>query len=307
MSENNNSCSLLDLRKIKSFVSIADAKSFSKAATESLYSTSALSIQIRELEQLIGFRLLDRNGNTVTLTNEGEKFYKYASMMLSMNDQIFDAFSGNQEPTGRIRIGAIDSICDCLLTNLIADYEKKFPKVTISVASYSPRSLLKQLSENELDIVLMLDKPVADQHFTISESISEQIVVCCSPDFSLAKASNIDLETLLKYPAILTEKGESYRNSLETALAKEKMYLIPSVESKSTNLIIDLLKKNIGFSVLPKFIVKSDIENGSIIQIPVKGFDLNIQFQILYNSNKYLSHEMKSFINIAKNDIHVGN
>ena len=306
MSEKNSSDLLLDLRKIKSFIAIADAKSFSKAAINSLYSISALSIQIRELEQLMGFRLLDRNGNSVSLTNEGEKFYKYASILLSMNDQVFDAFDNSQEATGRIRVGAIDSVCDCLLTDLIADYKKKYPKVTISVSSYSPNSLLKQLSTNELDIVFMLDKPITDQHFTIVKSVSEKIIVCCSPDFPLAYMKNIDFNALLKYPAILTEKGESYRNNLETALAKKKMYLVPSIESKSTNLIIELLKQNIGFSVLPKFIVNHDIMNGSIKELSVKELNLNIQFQILYNRNKYLSKEMNSFINLAKKDIHVG-
>jgi Transcriptional regulator len=298
---------LLDLRKLKSFIAIADAQSFSKAAEETLYSTSALSIQIRDLERQFGFRLLDRLGNHVNLTNEGEKFYKYASVLLSMNDQIFEAFSDTQkEPTGKIRIGAIDSICDCLLTKIISDYQRLFPRVTISVASYSPNSLLKQLSENELDIILMLDKPIADQHYTISESISEQIVVCCSPNFSLAKEKEITLDTLLKYPAILTEKGESYRNSLETELAKNRMYILPSIESKSTNLIIDLVKENLGFSVLPKFIVNKEIDAGTILPLNVKNLDLNIQFQILYNSNKYISKEMMAFINLAKNDIQVG-
>lgn len=291
---------LLDLRKLKSFITVADRCSFSDAAKESLYTTSALSVQIKSLENTLGVTLFDRIGNKAVLTSDGEKLYKYASVILSINNQVFESFSNENELSGSLRIGSIDSICDSILPDLLADYHKHYPKVFISVLSYSPKTLLRMLKTNDVDIMLVLDNPIADHQFTISKCFSEDVIFCCSASSPIAKESNLSIDKLLSYPCLLTEKGESYRNNLEAALAKKKIYITPTIESKSTQLIIDLIKKNVGFSVLPRFIVNKEILAGEIVQLPFDDLNLSIDYQILYNNAKYISREMLSFIDTEK-------
>ncbi|MCH4021711.1 MAG: LysR family transcriptional regulator [Erysipelotrichaceae bacterium] len=301
MSEAN---SLLDLKKIKSFLAVADAHSFSKAAYHMGYSTAALSIQVKDLEDSMGVKLLDRySGNQVTLTNDGSKFYSYASTLLTLNDEIIASFTDKSELSGTIRIGAIDSICDCMLTDLIASYHTKYPKVTIIVSSYSPRMLLKLLEANEIDIAIFVDKPVANSKFVVSEKISEDIVFCCAPDYPFAHLIHPSIDSLLQYPAVLTEKNESYRNTFEEVLAENGMVLSPIIESKSTRLIIDLLIKEIGYSVLPKFLIQNEEKENKIVPVEIPGIKMNIQLQVLYNSNKYISKELREFIRFAKSYI----
>lgn len=305
MTQTNNNNPPIDLKKLRSFIEVADSLSFSRAARKTQYSVSALSIQIRELEQQLGVTLFNRVGNQVTLTNDGKKLYQYGKTMLSLSSQIYDTFSKNAELSGTIRVGATDSVCDSLLTGLLSDYVKHYPKVRISVYSYSPTQLLKYLASDMLDIVIMINTPVVDEHFAIAKGISEKVVVCCSPAFPLSQRKEICLSELTEYPSILTEKGESYRNSFENALASGNISVSPMIESKSTSLIISLLKEGIAYSVLPQFVIQKELESGQLIPVNVRDLDLSIRLQILYNNSTYLSRELQAFISLAKKDIPV--
>ena len=100
-------------------------------------------------------------------------------------------------------------------------------------------------------------------------------------------------------PLILTEKGASYRFVLEQFLAAQNKKIRPVIETGNTEFILDMLHRNLGISFLPKFMVKDEIDSGSLSVLNVHGCSLQVWQQLIYHKDKWLTREMEEFIDIV--------
>ena len=92
------------------------------------YSPAAVSIQIQQLEFDLGTRLFDRLGKQVRLTDYGKQFYPYAEKILMLNEEAKESLIRTGDPIrGELRIGTVDSICDTLFPQILAEYHEKIP------------------------------------------------------------------------------------------------------------------------------------------------------------------------------------
>ena len=101
-------------------------------------------------------------------------------------------------------------------------------------------------------------------------------------------------------PIILTEKNASYRRLLEEKLHEDNLEIKPFIQSKNTDLLLELLKLDQYISFLPKYILENDLKNKTIIQINIPDYQIDVYRQLLCHKNKWLSHEMKSFFQLIK-------
>ena len=205
----------MELREITAFLQVAQLKSFSKAARSLGYSQAAVTIQIKQLEEELQVHLFDRIGKQTTLTHQGEVFYEYASAMMRDLAEGRDAISASREPAGRLRLGAIESICSSLLPPLIMEYHRRFPKVSVSIRTDSPETLLEMMNKNAIDIVYFLDRPTYDSKWERVLDAPEDILFVTRPDNPLAGRREMELSEIISQPFLLTEKDASYRFILE--------------------------------------------------------------------------------------------
>ena len=287
----------LDLKKLHSFLTIAETGSFARAAQLLNYSPATITVQIQQLEQELGTCLFDRIGKKIFLTNDGHRLYSYAQKLLCLCEETTAALCPDTSlPGGRLRIGTIHSLCLGLLPSLLRRFHQKYPEVCISVASNTPVNLYDQLLCNDLDIVMVLDEPVCRAEFATVLQLPMQVVFCAAPDHPLCTGRNISLDELLSYPCILTEKDASYRRTLEHALAEHQRQISPILESDDTGLIIQLLTHGMGYSVLPQFLIQDALDSGALVSLPVPDLSLQLQLQIFYHAEKFIAREMRLFL-----------
>lgn len=105
----------MELREINAFLQVAQFKSFSKAARHLGYSQAAITIQIKQLEQELDVHLFDRIGKQISLTRDGELFFKHANTIMQELAQARETLSRDRKLHGTLRIGTIESICTVLL------------------------------------------------------------------------------------------------------------------------------------------------------------------------------------------------
>ena len=117
----------MEFREINTFLEIARQGSFSKAAASLGYTQAAVTIQIRQLEEELGVRLFDRIGKKITLTHQGVVFSRHASRLMTDLSQAKYALKESDVLTGKLRIGAIESVCASILPNLIGEYHRLHP------------------------------------------------------------------------------------------------------------------------------------------------------------------------------------
>lgn len=290
----------MEFREISTFLQVAKVKSFSRAAEQLGYTQAAVTIQIKNLENELGVHLFDRIGKQTLLTHQGRIFYNYASNITREISQAKDALSNPDELTGKLCLGTIESVCASVFPVLLREYHRRYPKVNIKIVTDSPEILLHMMDKNTLDIVYFLDKPVYNTKWVKVLEKPEEVFFVSSSENPLSKRRELNLDEVICQPFISTEKDASYRLLLEESLAEKGYELHPFLETGNTEFIINQLRHNLGVSFLPGFIVKKDLDEGRLSRLDVRDFHLQVCRQIVYHKDKWVTREMKAFLELAQ-------
>lgn len=290
----------MEFREISTFLQVAQYQSFSKAARHLGYSQAAVTIQIKQLEQELGVHLFDRIGKQISLTHQGQVFYQYAVSIRNDLEQAKNAVSDPSTLSGKLCLGTIESICASIFPDLLAEYHRLHPEVTISIVTDSPGVLLDRMNENTIDIVYLLDRRIYDNRWCKTLEEPEENIFVASPDHELTLAKReLELDEVLRFPFFLTEKDASYRHMLEQYLASINRSVKPFLEIGSTEFIIHMLLKNTGISFLPKFTVQRELQQKQLTALNVRGFQMQTWRQIFYHKDKWVTREMQEFLRLA--------
>ncbi|MBE7719271.1 MAG: LysR family transcriptional regulator [Lacrimispora celerecrescens] len=290
----------MELREIKTFLEVANRKSFCKAAEKLGYSQAAVTVQIKQLEKELKVHLFDRIGKQTTLTHEGETFYEYAAEVVRNLTHVKNILSISPELTGRLVIGTIESICSTLFPPLIQEFHRLYPQVNVSIVVDSPSALLDMMNHNTIDLVYFLDELMYDAKWVKIMEKPENIIFAASKNHPFAEEISLTMDQVISQPMLLTEKDASYRFMLEQHLASCGKKVHPFLEIGNTEFIIKLLRSNTGISFLPEFTICRDIEEGILTPLKMKDFHLQTWRQMVYHKDKWVSREMKAFIELVQ-------
>ena len=209
----------MEIRNLITFVRIAEVQNFSKSAEQLGYSQSAVTMQIKQLEEELHTRLFERIGKQVRLTQAGERLLPYA---LEILNSIKKAESIAQEPeqiSGKLRIGTCESYVISVLPPVIMEFSEICPHVEISTQTALVPDLFQMLRQNDIDLLYFMDEKVYFPEWVKVSEQPEKIFFVASSDSALAGKKHISIERLLQEPLYLTEKGISYRYAMEQSLA----------------------------------------------------------------------------------------
>lgn len=149
----------LDLSALRSFVAIADAGGVTRAAGFLNLTQSAVSMQIKRLEDQLGLELLDRKGRKVALTASGEQLLGHARKLLSMNDEVFGRLT-HASHEGEIVLGVPHDIVYPAIPHVLQQFARDFPRMKVTLVSSFTRKLLEQFARGDCDIILTTeDRP----------------------------------------------------------------------------------------------------------------------------------------------------
>ncbi len=145
---------LLDNDVLRTFVAIAETGNFSTAAEAVLRTPSAVSMQIKKLEEQLRTTLFLRDARSVTLTQHGEMLLSYARRMLALSNEAVSRFV-MPELSGVVRLGAPDDIAERLLPKLLKNFGESFPGIMVDVTVDQSLLLRKRMDEQRLDLALI--------------------------------------------------------------------------------------------------------------------------------------------------------
>ena len=143
----------LDLDQLQTFCAIADCGSFTEAARRLNKTQSAVSMQIKRLEERLGQSLLTRDGRSVSLTDHGESLYARARRMLRTNAEIMDLFSDG-ELSGSIRFGVPDDYAVRLLPVILSSFQRTHPRIVVDVRCQPSEELVEGMRTGKYDLIV---------------------------------------------------------------------------------------------------------------------------------------------------------
>jgi DNA-binding transcriptional LysR family regulator len=152
----------LDLDQLQTFITISDTGSFTKAADAVHRTQSAVSMQMRRLEERVGKPLFEKDGRTNRLTEEGEKLLSYARRLLHLNRETLAAFD-DRALEGTIRIGLPDDYADRFLPEIMARFVRSNPRVELTVVCEPTPGLVEQLKRGNLDLAIVTHNDASAQ------------------------------------------------------------------------------------------------------------------------------------------------
>lgn len=145
---------LLDNEVLRTFVAIAETGNFSTAAEAVFRTPSAVSMQIKKLEDQLGSTLFLRDARSVTLTQHGEILLSYARRMLALSNEAVSRFI-MPELSGVVRLGAPDDIGERLLPSILRGFAESYPAIMIDVTVDMSLALRRRMEEQRLDLALI--------------------------------------------------------------------------------------------------------------------------------------------------------
>ena len=217
---------MLDIDVLRTFVAIADTGSFSSAANAVFRTPSAVSMQIKKLEEQIGVAVFDRDARSVTLTSDGEVLLGFARRLLALNREAVSKFVA-PTVTGVVRLGSPDDIGECVLPLVLKRFAVTHPGVTVDVVIDQSSNLRKRLDERRLDVTLVNMSHTVPGKGDTEVLLDEELV------WAGAKCGTAYRRDPL--PLSIWEEGCAWRgNALEALESSGRPYRIAYMSSHST-------------------------------------------------------------------------
>ena len=292
----------MELRQLSTFIRVAQFKSFSKAAESLGYSQSAVTVQIRQLEEELHTRLFDRMGKRITLTDPGAQFLSRAYDVLNEVNKARLSVADAGELHGRLHIGTIESLCFAKLPAVLRQFWQRHPQVVVHVTTGEPETLIEQMERGELDLIYILDEPRYNNNWRKMMEQREDVVFVASPTLGeeLARVPALKLEQLMDKPFYLTEREENYRRVLDRFLASRGVVLTPFLECSDTSFIIKMLETSRGISLLPWYAVERSVQQGRLSLLDVTDFHIKLYRQLFSHKEKWCTREMDEFVRLME-------
>ena len=286
----------MDINALNIFIEVAEHKSFTRAGEKLGYSQPTVSFQIKQLEKELGVQLFDRIGHTVNLTDAGRDALSYAQKICRMSQEMALGTDQRREPQGVLRLGMPDSLSAPLIVRQFGEFRIRYPKVQLHITTADTANVFRLLDHNEVDLVCTMDVPLYDNTYVIADEEKVGVHVVASARNPLSSRERVEVEELLPYPFLLTEKGMSYRRLLDERLAKQGMEIQPVLEMGDADLICRLVEEDMGLSLLPDYVTEDAVRRGAVVRLPIADFHAAVWKQLLYRRDKWVSLPMQAMI-----------
>ncbi|HBQ87297.1 MAG TPA: LysR family transcriptional regulator, partial [Syntrophomonas sp.] len=209
----------MELRQLKIFVTVAEEKSFTRAAQKMGYAQSNVSAQVRLLEEEFDIRLFERLGKKIDLTPEGEKLLYHAKRLLRNAAEVQEAMTCSTEPNGILNIGISESLCIFKLPALLKEYSRLYPQVQLVIRQGTPLDFARWLRENIIDVAFSLDQVINDDDLVTKILCEEPMIIVGNNEHPLISKGYIELKDIGQESFIYTERNCSYRSVIENYFA----------------------------------------------------------------------------------------
>lgn len=286
----------MDIRGLNIFIEAAELGSFTRTGEKLGYSQPTISFQIKQLEKELGVSLFDRIGHTVSLTDAGRDALRYAQDICHLSEEMLLDTTGHREPAGVLRLGMPDSLCEPLIAGHFKAFRNHYPKISLRIFTGDTGQLLSLLDYNQADLILTMDDHLYNPNYVIVDEEPIEVHFVVSPENLLVKQDSVAIEELMQHPFLLTEKGMSYRRLLDERLARSSMEIQPVLETGRADLICALAEENAGIAFLPDYVTAQSVQQGKLVRLNVRDFQVVVWRQLLYRREKWVSLPMQAMI-----------
>ncbi len=290
----------IDSRQLVAFATLARTGSFTRTAERLFLSQSAISHAIKNLETELGCSLLNRQGKKIHLTEAGETLLARADRILAeMAEARRELADLNDWGQGRLRVGASASSCQYILPAVIREFKESFPECAVIIHPADTPASRDLLRRNEIDLALCLE-PENDREFAFRELFSDEMRYLVSPRHPWARAGCAVRDQISKQRFILYNKASLTFRMVAEYFSREGLQLHDFVELGSQEAIKELVKIGMGVGITASWVVRKELEDGSLVMLPLGRRKLRRTWGIGHLRQRRLSLAEETFAGLCE-------
>lgn len=272
-------------RQLKTFEAVARQLSFTRAAEELFLTQPAVSMQVRQLEENIGLPLFEHLGRRIDLTDAGRVLHGFAQSIneiVAEADEVLEGMKGLRR--GQLRV-SVASTANHFATRLLADFSRRYPDVAITLDVTNRETLIRQLDNNETDVVIM-GEPPSDMDLEAEAFMENPLVAIAAPEHPLSKETRIPLARLAQERFVLREQGSGTRGAISRFFEQNHQQLHTNMEMSSNEAIKQAVEAGLGLGIVSLHTLELELESKRISVLKAEGFPIMRNWFMVHRRGK---------------------
>ena len=289
----------MELYPLKVFLTVANEKSFSRAAEKLLRTQPAVSLAIQKLESDLQEKLMDRSGKDLILTDAGRIVIDFARRFENLEGDLQNALSELRDnSSGRLIVGANESTTLYLLEH-IEHYRRLYPKVKVQVRRCLSSKIPSQLIDGDLELGLISYDPEDDRLVTLV-IFTDHLAFVVSPQHRFSGRTEVSITELGMETFIAHNVLSPYRAVVLREFQRHKIPLNMDVEMPTVETIRKLVQRNEGVAFLPRMCVEQEVAQGVLKEVNVAELHVDRKIRLAYPAKRALSHAARAFLELVR-------
>ncbi|MBE7084780.1 MAG: LysR family transcriptional regulator [Clostridiales bacterium] len=279
----------MNTEELKTFIFLSKVKNFTLAAEKLRIAQSTVTNRISELEKEVGKRLFSRGSKTVTLTEAGEIFLRYAERILELQDSSIEELNALSSHSRKFSIGAINATYEVYVKPLVDECLKDNSVTSIKVMLGHSLDLIQQLQDNMLDMVFSA-VPLKRTGYVCDVYDEDKVVLVCGKGKNEYE-NGVTKSQLAKMPYLMCDLTLSEAGVFIRSLFPKNHAFRLDVDN--TSKLIPYLENGLGYAFLPYKLIKEQLENGNLEEVKLKDFTApKVTTYLIYRQN----YDVKRFL-----------
>lgn len=291
----------MEIRQLRAFLAIADARTFTAAALRIHYTQAALSMQIKQLEREVGVPLFTRMPRRVVLTEAGEQLLSRAQHILREHDAALAELAelaGAKH--GRLRVGSASGMVSAdSLPAILKKLRKVHQHADVSVTSGTSEELVKKILAGETDAAFV-SLPVQARNIETELLSQDQLVAIASPRHALSNQRVVSAFALAGEKLILGERGGNTRRLIDEFFAEAGLKPTVAMELSRQAAIKNMVAADMGVGIVPLSVVRDEVERGRLVRWWIEGARINWEMGLARLSGGYISPVCQTFLELCR-------
>jgi DNA-binding transcriptional LysR family regulator len=287
----------MDLRHARTFVTVAELGTVSKAALHLSVAQPALSRQISDLEKELGLKLFDRVGRRLILTSDGEQLLGDCRNLLSYAGAVGErAQLLRIGDTGVLKVAASPQHIESVFSQFLPQYAQSYPNVEVKVREGSGSEILAMLERGEIHLAQNLLHAVQmdAEHFGIQQLEPVELLAACHPKGMLGDHRAIEVARLAPYPLLLLDSGFGFRRAFDAACRLAGLAPKVLFESRAPHTLLALAEAGQGVAIIPSAL-RTHRYDLRIVGVTYRGKPLREPLSILWDKRRPLPRYATAF------------
>lgn len=254
----------ITIKQLKTFVAVAQTRSFAEASARVCLSQPAVSISIRNLEEAVGGRLLTRSTRTLALTPEGEEFLPVAHRLLSdwegALDDLHNRFSLKR---GKLAVAAMPSFASTELPGVLVPFRQQYPDINITIHDVIAEDVIDMVRNGRVEVGVTFE-PGESEDLDFQTLFTDRFVVALPASHAFSNKRKVALRALVNQPFITLQRPSSIRGLIDATLEHEGIALSVQLETNQLATIGRMVAMGLGISIVPALCIGQMAEMGVV-------------------------------------------